>query len=97
MDKKSLAQKKLWILDMDGTVYLGNQLFPETLHGPHSTDLGALEDELPSSPPPAPLLLSTFSLHISARCVSCWWCGSAGSEGRPRRIRQLVDLKELTV
>ncbi len=31
MDKKSLAQKKLWILDMDGTVYLGNQLFPETL------------------------------------------------------------------
>ena len=31
MDKKSLAEKKLWILDMDGTVYLGNQLFPETL------------------------------------------------------------------
>ena len=31
MDKKSLAQKKLWILDMDGTVYLGNQLFPETV------------------------------------------------------------------
>ena len=31
MDKKSLVQKKLWILDMDGTVYLGNQLFPETL------------------------------------------------------------------
>ena len=31
MDKKSLAQKKLWILDMDGTVYLGNQLFPDTL------------------------------------------------------------------
>ena len=31
MDKKSLAQKKLWILDMDGPVYLGNQLFPETL------------------------------------------------------------------
>ena len=31
MDKKSLTQKKLWILDMDGTVYLGNQLFPETL------------------------------------------------------------------
>lgn len=31
MDNQTLAQKKLWILDMDGTVYLGNQLFPETL------------------------------------------------------------------
>lgn len=26
-----LQHKKLWILDMDGTVYLGNRLFPETL------------------------------------------------------------------
>lgn len=30
MDKE-LSQKKLWILDMDGTVYLGNRLFDETL------------------------------------------------------------------
>ena len=28
---KALASKKLWILDMDGTVYLGNRLFKETL------------------------------------------------------------------
>lgn len=31
MDKQTLEHKKLWILDMDGTVYLGNRLFPETL------------------------------------------------------------------
>lgn len=31
MNNQILEQKKLWILDMDGTVYLGNQLFPETL------------------------------------------------------------------
>ncbi len=28
---KKLSSKKLWILDMDGTVYLGNRLFEETL------------------------------------------------------------------
>lgn len=34
MDRASLErlqEKKLWILDMDGTVYLGNRLFEETL------------------------------------------------------------------
>lgn len=31
MNKNDLKNKKLWILDMDGTVYLGNRLFPETL------------------------------------------------------------------
>lgn len=31
MSNIDLAHKKLWILDMDGTVYLGDQLFPETL------------------------------------------------------------------
>ena len=30
-DLAELKQKKLWILDMDGTVYLGDRLFPETL------------------------------------------------------------------
>ena len=28
---RALFDKKLWILDMDGTVYLGNHVFPETL------------------------------------------------------------------
>ena len=28
---RALFQKKLWILDMDGTVYLGDRVFPETL------------------------------------------------------------------
>ncbi|MBQ7059689.1 MAG: HAD-IIA family hydrolase [Firmicutes bacterium] len=28
---RALFQKKLWILDMDGTVYLGSSVFPETL------------------------------------------------------------------
>lgn len=31
MDEPDLTRKKLWVLDMDGTVYLGNRLFPETL------------------------------------------------------------------
>ena len=26
-----LKRKKLWILDMDGTIYLGDRLFPETI------------------------------------------------------------------
>lgn len=30
-DLRALFQKKLWILDMDGTVYLGDQVFPATL------------------------------------------------------------------
>ena len=30
-DLKALFEKKLWILDMDGTVYLGDRLFDETL------------------------------------------------------------------
>lgn len=30
-DLKALFDKKLWILDMDGTVYLGDRLFDETL------------------------------------------------------------------
>ena len=30
-ENERLAKKKLWILDMDGTVYLGNRLFPETV------------------------------------------------------------------
>lgn len=30
-DIKELSRKKLWILDMDGTVYLGDRLFDETL------------------------------------------------------------------
>ena len=30
-DLKKLQQKKLWVLDMDGTVYLGDRLFEETL------------------------------------------------------------------
>ena len=30
-DASSLKEKKLWLLDMDGTIYLGEQIFPETL------------------------------------------------------------------
>lgn len=29
-DASELKEKKLWLLDMDGTLYLGNRLFPET-------------------------------------------------------------------
>ena len=28
---KELANKKLYVLDMDGTIYLGSHLFPETI------------------------------------------------------------------
>ena len=31
MDKNILKKKKLFLLDMDGTLYLGNQLFPEAV------------------------------------------------------------------
>ena len=30
-DASGLKEKKLWLLDMDGTIYLGEQIFPETL------------------------------------------------------------------
>ena len=30
-DATRLRDKKLWLFDMDGTIYLGNQVFPGTV------------------------------------------------------------------